>query len=59
MLGSHIDTNDDSSGEVFIGRVLQVGLAGGVFRWLQIGCGVNFEERMQVQKVHHLHRTCP
>lgn len=49
MLGGHIDTNNESSGGVVIGRVLQVSLAGGVFRWLQIGCGASFERRVQVR----------
>ena len=48
MLGSHIDTNEEASSEVYIGRILQVALAGGVFRWLQIGCGASFEQRVQV-----------
>jgi hypothetical protein len=50
MLGTHIDTNDEASSEVCIGRVLQVGLAGGVFRWLQIGAGTSFEQRVQVSE---------
>ena len=48
MLGVHIDTNDDASSQIYIGRILQVSLAGGVFRWLQIGCGTSFEQRVQV-----------
>lgn len=59
MLGEHIDTNDDASSEVYIGRLLQVALAGGVFRWLQIGCGTSFEQRVQVrQQVKWLSVSC-
>jgi cytidylate kinase len=65
MLGGHIDANSDmnggsGSGNTSSGRrvsymcnTLRYALAGGVFRWLQISAGLDFERRAQVR--HHRH----
>lgn len=63
MLGSHIDANSDTNGGSggnsghgsngrrvsYICNTLRYALSGGVFRWLQITGGLDFERRSQVK----------
>ena len=58
MLGGHIDANSDpaaagrggGSGRrvAYVSNTLRYALAGGVFRWLQITGGLDFERHAQV-----------
>ena len=53
MLGMHMDANSGSCeagrGASYVSSVLRFALAGGVFRWLQISAGRDFERRAQVR----------